>query len=166
MNRLDDRAARSIAPGKFRTRHCAARQRFGPGLDGKHAGPLWRDDRGIGPALDERSAGQRRWLTAEYSMLPYSTLTRKPRDISKGRLDGDVLLSHNLSCTTIGAAAFHFRVRNGNGWGHCAMITRKLSSRRSRQISGRVTSRRSLVTRITIQQTQPISAIATISKNS
>ncbi len=28
------------------------------------------------------------WLTAEYSMLPYSTLGRKPRDISKGRLDG------------------------------------------------------------------------------
>src|SRR6476659_5976227 len=28
------------------------------------------------------------WLTAEYSMLPYSTLSRKPRDISKGRLDG------------------------------------------------------------------------------
>ncbi len=28
------------------------------------------------------------WLTSEYSMLPYSTLTRKPRDISKGKLDG------------------------------------------------------------------------------
>jgi ribonuclease PH len=28
------------------------------------------------------------WLTAEYSMLPYSTATRKPRDISKGRIDG------------------------------------------------------------------------------
>lgn len=28
------------------------------------------------------------WLTAEYSMLPYSTEERKPRDISKGRLDG------------------------------------------------------------------------------
>src|ERR1051326_9207205 len=28
------------------------------------------------------------WLTAEYSMLPYSTTTRKPRDIAKGRLDG------------------------------------------------------------------------------
>ncbi len=26
--------------------------------------------------------------------------------------------------TTIGAAAFHFRVRNGAGWCHCAMITR------------------------------------------
>jgi ribonuclease PH len=28
------------------------------------------------------------WLTAEYSMLPYSTTSRKARDISKGRLDG------------------------------------------------------------------------------
>ena len=26
--------------------------------------------------------------------------------------------------TTIGAAAFHFRVRNGNGWCHCATVTR------------------------------------------
>jgi len=28
------------------------------------------------------------WLTAEYSMLPYSTLDRKHRDISRGKLDG------------------------------------------------------------------------------
>ncbi|MEM9398884.1 MAG: ribonuclease PH [Verrucomicrobiota bacterium] len=28
------------------------------------------------------------WLTAEYSMLPASTLDRKPRDINKGKLDG------------------------------------------------------------------------------
>ena len=28
------------------------------------------------------------WLTAEYSMLPYSTIERKPRDISRGKLDG------------------------------------------------------------------------------
>lgn len=28
------------------------------------------------------------WLTAEYSMLPYSTLTRKDRPISKGKQDG------------------------------------------------------------------------------
>jgi ribonuclease PH len=28
------------------------------------------------------------WITAEYSMLPYSTLGRKPRDITKGRMDG------------------------------------------------------------------------------
>src|SRR5258706_14218974 len=28
------------------------------------------------------------WITAEYSMLPYSTLQRKQRDVSKGKLDG------------------------------------------------------------------------------
>lgn len=28
------------------------------------------------------------WITAEYSMLPYSTLDRKRRDVSKGKLDG------------------------------------------------------------------------------
>jgi ribonuclease PH len=28
------------------------------------------------------------WITAEYSMLPYSTLDRKMRDITKGKIDG------------------------------------------------------------------------------
>lgn len=28
------------------------------------------------------------WLTAEYSLLPYSTLERKQRDISRGKIDG------------------------------------------------------------------------------
>ena len=28
------------------------------------------------------------WMTAEYSMLPYSTLDRKARDISRGKADG------------------------------------------------------------------------------
>jgi ribonuclease PH len=28
------------------------------------------------------------WLTAEYSMLPYSTESRRPRDVSRGKLDG------------------------------------------------------------------------------
>jgi ribonuclease PH len=28
------------------------------------------------------------WITAEYSMLPYSTLDRKRRDVSKGKQDG------------------------------------------------------------------------------
>ncbi len=40
--------------------------------------PRWMKEQGV-------SGG---WLTAEYSMLPYSTLTRKPRDIAKGKLDG------------------------------------------------------------------------------
>jgi ribonuclease PH len=40
--------------------------------------PKWMKEQGI-------SGG---WITAEYSMLPYSTLIRRPRDISNGRLDG------------------------------------------------------------------------------
>lgn len=28
------------------------------------------------------------WITAEYSMLPYSTIDRKARDITKGKIDG------------------------------------------------------------------------------
>ena len=39
-------------------------------------------------------------------------------------------------CTTIGAAAFHFRVRNGNGWGHCAKVTRNLADLNSDLIGG------------------------------
>src|SRR5215210_6638969 len=35
---------------------------------------------------DQRVSGG--WITAEYSMLPYSTQQRKARDISKGKLDG------------------------------------------------------------------------------
>jgi len=40
--------------------------------------PRWMKEQGV-------TGG---WITAEYSMLPYSTLQRKPRDISKGKLDG------------------------------------------------------------------------------
>ena len=40
--------------------------------------PRWMKDQGV--------AGG--WMTAEYSMLPYSTLQRKPRDISKGKIEG------------------------------------------------------------------------------
>jgi ribonuclease PH len=40
--------------------------------------PRWMKEQGV-------SGG---WLTAEYSMLPYSTQPRKLRDIAKGRIDG------------------------------------------------------------------------------
>jgi ribonuclease PH len=40
--------------------------------------PRWMKEQGV-------SGG---WITAEYSMLPYSTLQRKARDISKGKIDG------------------------------------------------------------------------------
>jgi len=40
--------------------------------------PRWMKDQGVPGG----------WITAEYSMLPYSTLTRKSRDSSKGKIDG------------------------------------------------------------------------------
>lgn len=40
--------------------------------------PRWMKEQGV-------TGG---WVTAEYSMLPYSTLDRKQRDISKGKADG------------------------------------------------------------------------------
>ena len=43
----------------------------------------------------------------------------------RGVNPGDDLLSHGLSHTTIGAAAFHFRVRDGIGWFHSANFTRE-----------------------------------------
>jgi ribonuclease PH len=44
----------------------------------EEAVPRWMKEQGV--------AGG--WLTAEYSMLPYSTQARKPRDVTKGRIDG------------------------------------------------------------------------------
>jgi ribonuclease PH len=40
--------------------------------------PKWMKEQGI-------SGG---WITAEYSMLPYSTLNRRQRDVNRGKLDG------------------------------------------------------------------------------
>jgi ribonuclease PH len=40
--------------------------------------PRWMKEQAVGGG----------WITAEYSMLPYSTLTRRPRDVTKGKLDG------------------------------------------------------------------------------
>jgi ribonuclease PH len=40
--------------------------------------PRWMKEQGV-------TGG---WITAEYSMLPYSTLQRKARDSTKGRIDG------------------------------------------------------------------------------
>jgi ribonuclease PH len=40
--------------------------------------PRWMKEQGV-------TGG---WITAEYSMLPYSTLERKARDITRGKLDG------------------------------------------------------------------------------
>jgi ribonuclease PH len=88
MQRTDERAANQIRPISFQLG-------IAPNASGsvlvamgntrvicavmiEETVPRWMKEQGV-------TGG---WLTAEYSMLPYSTNTRKPRDITKGRLDG------------------------------------------------------------------------------
>ena len=88
MQRLDGRAPDQIRPVAFQlgiAPHASGSVLVSMGNTRVICGvmiddgvPRWMKEQGV-------TGG---WLTAEYSMLPYSTQTRKPRDISKGRLDG------------------------------------------------------------------------------
>jgi len=86
--RADGRAANQLRPLRFQNHiapHAAGstliewgNTRVICGVTVEESVPRWMKE--------QKAAGG--WLTAEYSMLPYSTLERKQRDISKGRLDG------------------------------------------------------------------------------
>jgi ribonuclease PH len=88
MNRLDDRQPDQLRPVQFdlgiaenatgSVLISMGKTRVLCGVTIEEAVPRWMKE--------QRVPGG--WLTAEYSMLPYSTLTRKPRDIAKGKLDG------------------------------------------------------------------------------
>jgi len=88
FTRADGRAASQIRPLRFQNHiapHAAGstliewgNTRVICGVTVEEGVPRWMKEQNV--------AGG--WITAEYSMLPYSTLQRKPRDISKGKLDG------------------------------------------------------------------------------
>lgn len=48
------------------------------GVTIEEAVPRWMKEQGV----------EGGWITSEYSMLPYSTLERKPREIARGRIEG------------------------------------------------------------------------------
>src|SRR5579871_936750 len=86
--RADGRAANQLRPLRFRN-HIApyatgstlvewGNTRVICGVTMEESVPRWMKEQNV-------SGG---WITAEYSMLPYSTLQRKQRDITKGKLDG------------------------------------------------------------------------------
>ncbi len=86
--RADGRAASQLRPLRFQN-HIApyaagstliewGRTRVICGVTVEESVPRWMKEQKV----------EGGWITAEYSMLPYSTLERKPRDITKGRLDG------------------------------------------------------------------------------
>jgi ribonuclease PH len=88
FTRADGRSANQLRPLSFQNHiapHAAGSTLIAAGntrvicaVTIEESVPRWMKEQGV-------TGG---WITAEYSMLPYSTLDRKPRDISKGRLDG------------------------------------------------------------------------------
>ena len=86
--RVDGRRAEELRPVRFQN-HIApnatgstliewGQTRVICGVTVEETVPRWMKEQNV-------SGG---WITAEYSMLPYSTLQRKARDSSKGRIDG------------------------------------------------------------------------------
>lgn len=88
MERIDNRAADELRPISFKTNiaphaagsvlACCGNTRVICAASFEPKVPSWMKAQGV-------SGG---WLTAEYSMLPYSTLERKARDVSRGKQDG------------------------------------------------------------------------------
>jgi ribonuclease PH len=62
------------------------------------------------------------WLTAEYSMLPYSTLDRKPRDISKGRIDGRTVEIQRLIGRSLRAVLDLSKLGENTLWIDCDVL--------------------------------------------
>ena len=62
------------------------------------------------------------WLTAEYSMLPYSTLERKPRDIAKGRIDGRTVEIQRLIGRSLRAVVNLQKLGQNTLWVDCDVL--------------------------------------------
>jgi ribonuclease PH len=74
--------------------------------------PRWMKDQGV--------AGG--WLTAEYSMLPYSTTTRKQRDITRGKLDGRSQEIQRLIGRSLRAAVDLEKIGERTMWVDCDVL--------------------------------------------
>ncbi|HZZ20221.1 MAG TPA: ribonuclease PH, partial [Opitutaceae bacterium] len=62
------------------------------------------------------------WLTAEYSMLPYSTHERKGRDINKGRLDGRTVEIQRLIGRSLRTAVDLDKLGQNTLWLDCDVL--------------------------------------------
>jgi ribonuclease PH len=62
------------------------------------------------------------WLTAEYSMLPYSTLERKSRDISRGKIDGRTVEIQRLIGRSLRAVIDLQKLGSNTLWLDCDVL--------------------------------------------
>jgi ribonuclease PH len=74
--------------------------------------PRWMKEQGV-------TGG---WISAEYSMLPYSTLTRKQRDIAKGKIDGRSQEIQRLIGRSLRAAIDLERIGPRTVWLDCDVL--------------------------------------------
>jgi ribonuclease PH len=74
--------------------------------------PRWMKEQGV-------TGG---WISAEYSMLPYSTLTRKQRDITKGKIDGRSQEIQRLIGRSLRAAIDLERIGPRTVWLDCDVL--------------------------------------------
>jgi ribonuclease PH len=62
------------------------------------------------------------WLTAEYSMLPYSTHERKQRDIAKGKIDGRTVEIQRLIGRSLRAVIDLHKLGSNTLWLDCDVL--------------------------------------------
>lgn len=62
------------------------------------------------------------WLTAEYAMLPYSTLQRKDRDSSRGKVDGRSIEIQRLIGRSLRAVMDLSKMRDKTLWIDCDVL--------------------------------------------
>ena len=62
------------------------------------------------------------WLTAEYSMLPYSTLERKQRDIARGKIDGRTVEIQHLIGRSLRAVIDLQKLGQNTLWLDCDVL--------------------------------------------
>jgi ribonuclease PH len=74
--------------------------------------PRWMKEQGV-------TGG---WITAEYSMLPYSTLQRKARDITRGKIDGRSQEIQRLIGRALRAAIDLEKLGSRTIWADCDVL--------------------------------------------
>jgi len=107
----------SFAPGIAPHAHGSVLARFG---DTQVICSAMIEDR-VPPWMMQQKV-QGGWLSAEYSLLPYSTLDRKARDISRGKLDGRTVEIQRLIGRALRAVTDLQRLPGMTLWVDCDVL--------------------------------------------
>lgn len=106
------------------------------------------------------------WITAEYSMLPYATLTRKSRDIAKGKIDGRSQEIQRLIGRSLRAAIDLEKIGSRTIWVDCDVLQAD-GGTRTASITGAVVALRLAVGKLMsegkLAQNPMLSGVAAVS---